>query len=139
VWEVEVLARRLRVRWSPPISDAQRLGIEPDRGWDTVTRTDGYPRLLYWSAADPPQRFIRNDVPPGDRALVIHALLHGWRVVQMAGFARCRICDTALGSSDKAVHGMVYPEKAEHYLLEHDVWTPGCDELLRRLQTRSRT
>lgn len=26
--------------------------------------------------------------------------------------------------------GFVWPEKAEHYLTEHGVWTPECSELL---------
>jgi hypothetical protein len=98
-----------------------------------------YPHLLFWTPEDPPQSFVRHDVPAGERALVAHALLRGWHVIACAGHANCRICGEALGSSDMAVHGMIYPQKAEHYLIEHDVWTPGCDELLRRLQTRSRT
>ena len=110
-----------------------------DRAFDIHGRTRDYPRLLFWSATDPPQSFVRHDVPPGDRALVAHALIHGWVVVAYLGYAYCRICGEGLGDSDMAVHGMVYPQKAEHYLVEHDVWTPGCDELLRRLQTRSRT
>jgi hypothetical protein len=69
-----------------------------------------------------------------DRALVIGALASGRPVVSYAGFAQCRICDVVLGTCDMEVHGFAYPEKAEHYLQEHQVWTPGCDELLARIR-----
>jgi hypothetical protein len=135
---VRDLATEVRVSSSraipdTPIPTAERPGESLHRA------THEYPRLLYWTDTDPPQSFIRHDVSPGDRALVAHALTRGWAVLAYGGNASCRICGEVLGDADKAVHGMIYPSKAEHYLIEHDVWTPGCDELLRRLQFRSRT
>ncbi|MEP6695198.1 MAG: hypothetical protein ABJB39_11205 [Chloroflexota bacterium] len=98
---------------------------------------DGKPRLLFWSPENPPQSFIRLDVPPGDRAKVVAALKAGqFPDYRYGGHADCRICVAALGSTDMLVCDMVYPEQAEHYLMVHNVWTPGCDELLRRLRAR---
>jgi len=97
----------------------------------------GKTKLLYWSARNPPQRFIRPDVPPADRAAVIDALRSGRKIGFWMGFASCRICAKPLGTTDMLVWNMVYPEKADHYLSEHDVWTPECDELLRRTGVRS--
>lgn len=93
--------------------------------------------LLFWSAERPPQRFIRPDVPPADRTAVIDALRGGRKVAFWMGWAQCRICAKPLGSADMLVCDMVYPERADHYLSEHEVWTPGCDELLRRLRAGS--
>lgn len=95
------------------------------------------PRLLYWSASEPPHRFVREDVPAADRAAVISALASGQPLLFMMGYAQCRICNTTLGSCDMLTHGMIYPQRAEHYLLEHGVWTSGCDELLRRVRAES--
>jgi hypothetical protein len=138
-WNVEVLARRLRAQWSRS-TDAPLSDFEGDRPAKDVTHSlVGYPRLLFWSASNRPQDFVRHDIPPEDRALVVYALVWGWKVRFYLGYADCRICGERLGTTDMAAHGMVYPQKAEHYLLEHDVWTPGCDELLRRLQSKSLT
>lgn len=49
------------------------------------------------------------------------------------GWATCRICGARLGTRDLVGYGLVWPERAEHYVLEHDVWTPGCILLLERV------
>ena len=95
------------------------------------------PKLLYWSASEPPHRFVRDDVPAADRAAVIAALASGQPVMFMMGYAQCRICNKTLGSCDNLTHGMIYPQRAQHYLIEHRVWTSGCDELLRRVRADS--
>jgi hypothetical protein len=51
--------------------------------------------------------------------------------VQLKGSASCRLCDEMLGSGNLNAFGFVWPEKADHYVTAHDVWTPGCEELLR--------
>jgi len=80
VWNVEVLARRLRTQWSKS-TDAPLSDFERDRPATNVTHSlDGYPRLLFWSASNSPQDSIRHDIPPEDRALVVHALVRGWNV-----------------------------------------------------------
>jgi hypothetical protein len=91
-------------------------------------------RILFWSARRPPSRYVRVDIAADDRALVAVALRAGAVAMSYMGWADCRICGQPLGTSDLETHGLVFPEKAEHYVLEHDVWTPGCDELLRRIR-----
>jgi hypothetical protein len=53
------------------------------------------------------------------------------------GWASCRICGAQLGSMDLTRFGFVWPEKAEHYVVAHDVWTPECSEILRRVLSRA--
>jgi hypothetical protein len=48
------------------------------------------------------------------------------------GDANCRICGVVLGSKNIGGWGMVWPQKCEHYVLEHDVWVPGLDRLIER-------
>ena len=92
------------------------------------------PRLLYWRLWSHPRLFIRSDISEADRAEVIAALKAGRPLVVYMGFARCRICGETLGVSDMIANGMLFPQKAEHYVREHRVWTRGCDELLRRIR-----
>jgi hypothetical protein len=89
------------------------------------------PRLLYWSRWSPPRLHIRDGVPEADRATVIDALASGQVVFRYMGYANCRICRIVLGSCDMETHGMIYPQKSQHYLEKHRVWTRECDELLR--------
>ena len=46
------------------------------------------------------------------------------------GYANCRICGEQLGTRDFFGYGFVWPEKAEHYVINHHVWTKECDEML---------
>lgn len=72
-------------------------------------RPASYEGILYWSAWNRPQWFVDRSVPTADRAAVVAALSSGTSVVFWMGFARCRICDKLLGTSDMVAHGMRYP------------------------------
>jgi len=95
-------------------------------------------RILFWTPTlgGRPQDFIRPDIPNTARQIVAVALSVGRDVhpeFQARGWANCRICDRQLGKGDLGGLGLVWPEGAEHYVLEHGVWTPGCSELLSRI------
>ena len=92
---------------------------------------------MFWTPDKPPTNYIRTDVPTADRGMVIGALTSGRPIEYYLGWGICRICGVVLGTADMEVHDLVYPEGAEHYLLEHQVWTPGCEELLARIKRRS--
>jgi hypothetical protein len=85
-----------------------------------------------------PRSCVRNDIPYADRQTVAKALElrstmnpTGAEVLMgYFGLANCRICNVELGSRDLHGHGFVWPEKAEHYILNHNVWTADCDALL---------
>jgi hypothetical protein len=102
----------------------------------------GYPTplclrpLLYWGT-DPGERphdFVNVQVPPWQRDAIVFILGNGVDAhpgIQAMGWASCRICGANLGSRDLTRFGYVWPEKAEHYLVDHGVWTPECEGLLR--------
>lgn len=85
-----------------------------------------------------PRDHVRHDVPWPDREEVAKALqlrstmnpTGGDVLMGFMGWADCRICGERLGTRDFFGRGFVWPEKAEHYILAHHVWTSGCDELL---------
>lgn len=85
-----------------------------------------------------PRDHVRGNVPRADREEVAAALKAGQVRLSYMGWAECRICGEKLGTRDFFGHGFVWPERAEHYVLEHDVWTKGCDELLAMLRKRPR-
>lgn len=94
-------------------------------------------RMLYWgqSAGDRPQDHVRDDVPAVQRRSVAFILQNGRDAhpsVGTMGWASCRICGANLGSRDLTAFGFVWPEKAEHYIVAHDVWTPECTQLFQR-------
>ena len=119
-----------RKRIPRPLTDAEII----KRSQIELAVVNDKPRLLYWSGSIPPHLYVRDGVPEADRAVVIDALASGQVVVRYMGYAKCRICKTVLGSCDMLTHGMIYPQKAEHYLEKHRVWTSECDELLRRIR-----
>jgi hypothetical protein len=95
-----------------------------------------------------PRNHIRHDVSPTDRlelsrALQIRSVTNptgGEVLMGYMGYAECRICGKRLGTRDFYGNGFVWPELAEHYIIAHQVWTPGCSELLaavRRSQRRT--
>ena len=88
-------------------------------------------QILFWEHApgQRPQDFIRPDISRAQREHLANILASGHRGAQCRGWAECRICGAHLGSADLHGYGFMWPEKAEHYLLKHDVWTPGCDAL----------
>lgn len=85
-----------------------------------------------------PKDHVRQDVPWEDREEVARALqlrsamnpTGGDVLMGYMGFAECRICGEHLGTRDFFGHGYVWPEKADHYILVHKVWTADCDALL---------
>jgi hypothetical protein len=95
-----------------------------------------------------PKDHVRSDVPLEDREELVRALqlrssMHptgGDVLMGYLGYATCRICRKQLGTRDFFGHGFVWPEKADHYVLIHDVWTKECDEMLAAVRrARSRT
>lgn len=95
-------------------------------------------RMLYWgdSPGKRPHDHVRRDVSEVHRQSIVFVLKNGQDAhpeIQANGWANCRICGTNLGSRDLTAFGFVWPEKADHYLLEHGVWTPECDQLLRQV------
>jgi hypothetical protein len=112
----------------------------------------GDPRLLFWDEQLPgggfqklldffngmsgrprrgqPRDHVRRDIARADRDTLAAALRAGSVHMRFLGWADCRICGAKLGTKDLEGHGFVWPEKAEHYVLEHDVWTRECSELL---------
>jgi hypothetical protein len=89
-------------------------------------------RILFWgeNPGQRPQDFVRGDVPAAARVAVSNILRAGDEVASYRGWAECRICGAHLGSRDVGKGGFVWPEKAEHYIETHGVWTPGCQRLL---------
>ena len=77
-----------------------------------------------------PKDHVRRDVPRADREELARVLQRGDVGTAYMGWADCRICGRQLGTRDFFGYGFLWPEKAEHYVLEHDVWTSECDELL---------
>ena len=87
--------------------------------------------ILFWSDQHRPQDYENCvlNVPTKKIDRVVEALQSGESLSQMRGWANCRICDENLGSSDLGGHGFVWPELAEHYIVEHGVWTPDLNKL----------
>ena len=85
-----------------------------------------------------PRDHVRHDVPWLDReelgrALQLRSTMNpagGDVLMSYFGFANCRICSAQHGTSDFFGHGFVWPEGADHYVFNHKVWTPECDEML---------
>lgn len=93
-------------------------------------------RMLYWGTVpgERPHDHVRSDVPDLARKQVAFLLQNGQDAhpgTHAMGWANCRICGAQLGSGDLTAFGFVWPERAEHYVLAHGVWTPECEQLLR--------
>jgi hypothetical protein len=86
-----------------------------------------------------PKDHVHRDIPRADREELATALAAGEILMGYMGWADCRICGVRLGTRDFFGHGFVWPEKAEHYVLVHHVWTPECYELLAALRRQKRT
>ena len=85
-----------------------------------------------------PKDHVRHDVPRQAREELAGTLEQGNVLMTYRGSAACRICGARLGSQDLFAHGFVWPQKAEHYVLVHDVWTKECDALLATLRQAAR-
>jgi hypothetical protein len=86
--------------------------------------------ILFWSPWKQPQDHRRTDIPAARRARVAAILRAGTYFEAWCGWATCRMCGAELGTQDLTGFGFIWPEKAEHYILEHDVWMPEMDRLL---------
>ena len=82
-----------------------------------------------------PQDCVRSGIPRADREDLARALARGTMKESYFGYAHCRICGLELGNKDLVGWGWQWPEKAEHYVLMHDVWTPACTRLLAQVRT----
>lgn len=87
-------------------------------------------RIFFWSPFHRPDQFVR-DVAPDRRAQLGSVLALGRVRESYLGDASCRICGITLGSADLEGFGFIWPAKAEHYVLEHNVWPAEADELMR--------
>lgn len=76
-----------------------------------------------------PEQHVTPYVPLRKRQQVAKLLAAGQPIESYLGHAHCRMCGVELGYRDFAGYGFIWPEKAEHYLLEHGVWTPECEML----------
>ena len=93
-----------------------------------------------------PKDHVRRDVPRVDREDLARALqlrsaanpTGGDVMMSYMGWADCRICAERLGTRDFFGHGFVWPEKADHYVIVHGVWTKECGELLAALRRGGR-
>jgi len=94
-----------------------------------------------------PRDHVRRDVPRLDREELASALQlrspaapkGGDVLMSYMGWADCRICGERLGTCDLFGNGFIWPEKAEHYVLRHDVWTKECSEMLAVLRKTTRS
>ena len=102
----------------------------------------GYPTpghllpALYWgsSPGQRPEDFVAR-VPAWCRDALVFILENGVDAhpdTQALGWASCRICGEQLGSRDLTRFGYVWPEKAEHYVVAHGIWTPECSAIVQR-------
>lgn len=79
------------------------------------------------------------DAPSAEMKRELAAVLRmGKRGIVYFGHAQCRMCTRELGNADLYGFGFIWPELAEHYVLDHKVWTPECSELLMAVQRRKR-
>jgi hypothetical protein len=94
-----------------------------------------------------PKDHVRADVPWADRVELSRALQlrapagfsGGDVLMSYMGWADCRMCGRRLGTRDFFGYGFVWPEMADHYVLDHKVWTPECDEMLAVVRRAFRT
>jgi hypothetical protein len=95
-------------------------------------------RILFWDdvAGRRPQDFVRSDVEDKVRHFLARVLSEGETIEHYKGSTTCRICGAMLGSHDLSAYGFIWPEKAEHYILEHAVWTADCALLVERAATQ---
>ena len=93
-----------------------------------------------------PKDHVRRDVPRVDREELARALQlrspanpnGGDVLMSYMGWADCRMCGEKLGTRDFFGNGFVWPDKAEHYVLVHGVWTRECTEMLAAARSTSR-
>jgi hypothetical protein len=90
-------------------------------------------KIMFWSETFTPQSVVRDDIPKERRDAIAAFLRDGHIINTYRGFARCRICHVALGSSDMTGADFMWPARAEHYVQRHGVWLVEFDEILSTL------
>ena len=92
--------------------------------------------LMFCSDAQDPNDFCRlvDSVSDVDRELVVDALKAGKTCRRRRARANCRVCGLQLGSTDLGGHGFQWPERCEHYIVDHGVWTPELDVFLKAIR-----
>lgn len=93
-----------------------------------------------------PKDHVRHDVRASDRLTLVSALQirsaanpsGGAVLATHAGWADCRLCGRHLGTRDFFGYGFIWPERADHYVLIHKVWTKECDEMLAAVRRERR-
>jgi len=111
--------------------------MNDESGWKKYWSDGHTPRgpkdlkpMMFWSRELRPENCVDETIPKSCRDRAVAILTEGEVVSQMRGFAGCRICGERLGTADMQALGFVYPQKAEHYILEHNVWVPELKEML---------
>lgn len=86
--------------------------------------------ILFWSDDHRPEDYQNCVLNVSEEKItrVVEALQAGTTLESYKGWADCRICGEHLGSADVGGHGFVWPQLAEHYIVEHGVWTPDLDK-----------
>jgi hypothetical protein len=88
-------------------------------------------RIMFWDENINPKNFVKVDLSSDDKTEIIKFLSSGTAVNFAKGYARCRICDEPLSSSDSMKGKYIYPTKAEHYVDKHNVWLPEFNVILK--------
>lgn len=100
-------------------------------------------KILFWrgsarsDASLPwPADFVDTTISAEKRKLIADLLRDGKVINSYRGMAACRLCGELLGSQDKSGHGFIWPSRAEHYVLKHDLWIPEFDLMIERSQVK---
>lgn len=95
----------------------------------TPQQIESLPKVGFWySAYEPhfpkPQEAV-GEWDPGKLAVVVDHLKNASiGHIQYRGWSNCRICNANLGSRTLSDGVYTWPEKLEHYLVEHSVMLP---------------
>lgn len=94
-------------------------------------------KILFWRQGKAgeedlpwPADFVDTTISAEKRRSIAAILMEGNVINSYRGMAKCRLCREMLGSQDKSGHGFIWPSRAEHYVLKHDLWIPEFDEML---------
>jgi hypothetical protein len=70
-----------------------------------------------------PQELVRDSIG-SDMQKLAGYIANGKSAIAWAGYAGCRICDETLGTQCLTDGFYIWPEKLEHYILEHKIFLP---------------
>lgn len=110
-------------------SGLRRISSGPPTAEELDLDTDRQP-IMFWTKSFNPKNMMGQDVPIEKRQRAIRKFQKGRVVSRYKGFASCRICGKRLGSADLALGRFIWPEEAEHYIEEHNVWFPLLDRFV---------